>query len=36
LEGQNYEIRKNVLKYDDVLNRQREVVYEERRRVLRG
>ena len=36
LEGQNYEIRKNVLKYDDVLNRQREVVYEERRRVLHG
>ena len=36
LEGQNYEIRKNVLKYDDVLNRQREVVYEERRRVLEG
>jgi len=36
LEGQNYEIRKNVLKYDDVLNRQREVVYAERRRVLEG
>ncbi|MGE9808857.1 preprotein translocase subunit SecA [Janibacter sp. G1551] len=36
LEGQNYEIRKNVLKYDDVLNRQRQVVYEERRRVLEG
>ncbi len=36
LEGQNYEIRKNVLKYDDVLNRQRQVVYAERRRVLEG
>ena len=36
LEGQNYEIRKNVLKYDDVLNRQRKVVYAERRRVLEG
>ncbi len=36
LEGQNYEIRKNVLKYDDVLNRQRTVVYDERRRVLEG
>ena len=36
LEGQNYETRKNVLKYDDVLNRQRTVVYEERRRVLKG
>ena len=36
VEAQNYEIRKNVLKYDDVLNRQRQVVYEERRRVLEG
>ncbi len=36
IEGQNYEIRKNVLKYDDVLNRQRQVVYEERRLVLEG
>ncbi len=36
IEGQNFEIRKNVLKYDDVLNRQRQVVYEERRRVLEG
>jgi len=36
LEGQNYEIRKNVLKYDDVLNRQRTVIYDERRRVLEG
>jgi preprotein translocase subunit SecA len=36
VEAQNYEIRKNVLKYDDVLNRQRQVVYDERRRVLEG
>ncbi len=36
VEAQNYEIRKNVLKYDDVLNRQREVIYTERRRVLAG
>ncbi|MCA0335688.1 MAG: preprotein translocase subunit SecA [Actinobacteria bacterium] len=36
VEAQNYEIRKNVLKYDDVLNRQRTVIYAERRRVLEG
>ncbi|NIZ93796.1 preprotein translocase subunit SecA [Kineococcus rubinsiae] len=36
VEGRNFEIRKNVLKYDDVLNRQREVIYDERRRVLEG
>ncbi len=36
VEAQNFEIRKNVLKYDDVLNKQREVIYEERRRVLEG
>ncbi|MEP6648736.1 MAG: preprotein translocase subunit SecA, partial [Lapillicoccus sp.] len=36
VEAQNYEIRKNVLKYDDVLNRQRQVIYDERRRVLEG
>jgi preprotein translocase subunit SecA len=36
VESRNFEIRKNVLKYDDVLNRQREVVYAERRRVLEG
>jgi preprotein translocase subunit SecA len=35
-EAQNFEIRKDVLKYDDVLNRQRLVIYEERRRVLEG
>ncbi len=36
VEAQNFEIRKNVLKYDDVLNRQRQVIYENRRRVLEG
>ena len=36
VEAQNFEIRKNVLKYDDVLNRQRQVVYGERRLVLEG
>jgi len=36
VEAQNFEIRKNVLKYDDVMNRQREVVYGERREVLEG
>ncbi len=34
VEARNFEIRKNVLKYDDVLNRQREVIYAERRQVL--
>jgi preprotein translocase subunit SecA len=36
VEQQNFEIRKNVLKYDDVLNRQRTVIYDERRKVLNG
>ncbi|HET7475580.1 MAG TPA: preprotein translocase subunit SecA [Dermatophilaceae bacterium] len=36
VEARNFEIRKNVLKYDDVLNRQRQVIYDERRRVLAG
>ncbi|HZL03815.1 MAG TPA: preprotein translocase subunit SecA, partial [Coriobacteriia bacterium] len=36
VEQQNFEIRKNVLKYDEVLNKQREVIYAERRRVLNG
>ncbi len=36
VEAQNFEIRKNVLKYDEVLNRQRLVVYGERHRVLLG
>ncbi|MCK9893781.1 preprotein translocase subunit SecA, partial [Frankia sp. AgB32] len=36
VEGQNFEIRKNVLKYDEVMNKQRTVIYEERRKVLDG
>ena len=36
VEQQNFEIRKNVLKYDEVLNRQRQVIYAERSRVLEG
>jgi preprotein translocase subunit SecA len=36
VEAQNFEIRKNVLKYDEVMNRQRVVIYQERRRVLEG
>ena len=36
VESQNFEMRKNVLKYDDVMNRQRQVVYGERRMVLEG
>jgi preprotein translocase subunit SecA len=36
VEQQNFEIRKDVLKYDDVLNRQRQVIYAERRTVLEG
>ena len=36
VEAQNFEMRKNVLKYDDVMNRQRQVVYGERRLVLEG
>ncbi|MCX4526128.1 MULTISPECIES: preprotein translocase subunit SecA [unclassified Streptomyces] len=36
VETQNFETRKNVLKYDEVLSRQREVIYSERRRVLEG
>jgi preprotein translocase subunit SecA len=36
VESQNFETRKNILKYDDVMSRQREVVYAERRRVLEG
>ncbi|MBF0687243.1 MAG: preprotein translocase subunit SecA [Cellulomonas sp.] len=36
VEARNFEIRKNVLKYDDVMSRQREVIYEQRRRVLHG
>jgi preprotein translocase subunit SecA len=36
VEEQNFVARKNVLKYDDVLNKQRTVIYEQRRRVLEG
>ncbi|MFC4338115.1 preprotein translocase subunit SecA [Salininema proteolyticum] len=36
IESHNGEVRKNVLKYDEVLNKQREVVYSERLRVLKG
>jgi preprotein translocase subunit SecA len=36
VEQQNMEIRKNVLKYDEVMNQQRSVIYAERRRVLEG
>ena len=36
VESRNYEIRKNVLKYDDVMTEQREKVYSERRQVLDG
>ncbi|NYG98769.1 preprotein translocase subunit SecA [Schumannella luteola] len=36
VESRNAEIRKNVLKYDDVLNRQREAIYSDRRHILEG
>jgi len=36
VEQQNFEIRKNVLKYDEVMNQQRTVIYRERNRILRG
>ncbi|MBA3021488.1 preprotein translocase subunit SecA [Propionicimonas sp.] len=36
VESQNFEMRKNVLKYDDVMNRQRHAIYGDRRRVLEG
>ena len=36
VEGRNFAIRKNVLDFDDVMNRQREVIYSERRKVLDG
>src|SRR6266516_2065953 len=36
VEQQNFEIRKDLLKYDDVMNRQRHVIYDERRKVLEG
>ena len=36
IEGNNYAIRENLLKYDEVVNEQREIIYKERRRVLDG
>ena len=36
VEAQNFDTRKNILKYDDVMSRQREVIYAERRQVLEG
>ena len=36
VEQQNFEIRKNVLKYDEVMNQQRTVIYKERRQILEG
>ncbi len=36
VENHNYEIRKHVLEYDDVMNKQREVIYGDRRAILEG
>ncbi|HOP99225.1 MAG TPA: preprotein translocase subunit SecA [Acetivibrio clariflavus] len=36
VEGHNFSIRKNVLQYDDVMNKQREIIYGQRRKVLNG
>ena len=36
VEGRNFDIRKNVLQYDDVMNQQREIIYAQRRKVLDG
>ena len=36
VEARNFDIRKHVLEYDDVMNQQREVIYTERRKILRG
>jgi preprotein translocase subunit SecA len=36
VEGQNFDARKHLLDYDDVMNRQRKVIYEQRKKVLRG
>ena len=36
VESNNFGVRKNVLKYDDVMNKQREIIYAERRKVLQG
>ena len=36
VEGRNFSIRKNVLNYDDVMNKQREIIYDQRAKVLNG
>jgi preprotein translocase subunit SecA len=36
VEGQNFDMRKHLLEYDDVMNRQRKLIYEQRKKVLRG
>src|SRR5699024_8466415 len=36
VESQNFEIRKDVLKYDEVMNQQRTVIYKERKKILEG
>ena len=36
IEGRNFGIRKNILQYDDVMNKQREIIYAERMKVLKG
>ncbi|RMF86616.1 MAG: preprotein translocase subunit SecA, partial [Nitrospinota bacterium] len=36
VEGHNFDIRKHLLEYDDVMNKQREVIYEQRRQILKG
>ena len=36
VEGHNFDIRKHLLEYDDVMNKQREVIYRQRREVLKG
>ena len=36
VEGRNFSIRKHVLEYDDVMNKQREIIYGQRRKVLEG
>lgn len=36
VEGQNFEMRKHLLEYDDVMNRQRKVIYEQRKKALKG
>ena len=36
VEGHHFDIRKHLLEYDDVMNRQRQVIYTERERILKG